>query len=71
MDTKNITVTSLQGCPQSVGGDFGCNHNQLTSLQGAPQSVGGDFDCRDQKNGHKFTEAEVRAVCKVRGVVVV
>jgi hypothetical protein len=43
----------------------------LTSLEGCPQSVGGDFHCSSQRNGHKFTEAEVRAVCKVGDDVVV
>jgi hypothetical protein len=64
-------LTSLQGAPQSVGGDFSCTYNRLTSLEGCPQSVRGDFHCSDQKNGHKFTTAEVRAVCKVKGTVFV
>ena len=34
-------------------------------------SVGGDFYCSTQKNGHKFTEAEIRAVCDVKGKVYV
>jgi hypothetical protein len=36
---------SLEGAPQSVGGDFDCSSNQLTSLEGAPRSVGGGFSC--------------------------
>ena len=70
-DCFDNQLTSLQGAPQSVGGDFSCVSNHLTSLQGAPQSVRGDFRCSDQKNGHKFTRAEVRAVCKVEGTVFV
>jgi hypothetical protein len=42
-------LTSLEGAPQSVGGDFSCHSNQLTSLEGAPQSVGGYFSCIDNK----------------------
>ena len=43
---QNNQLTSLEGAPQSVGGDrFNCNNNQLTSLEGAPQEVGGDFRC--------------------------
>jgi len=43
---QNNQLTSLEGAPQSVGGDrFNCNNNQLTSLEGAPQEVGGDFIC--------------------------
>jgi hypothetical protein len=38
-------LSSLDGAPQSVGGDFSCSYNTLTSLEGAPQSVGGDFYC--------------------------
>ena len=40
-------LTSLEGAPTEVGGDFGCSFNQLTSLKGAPQTVGRDFYCND------------------------
>jgi hypothetical protein len=33
-------LTSLEGCPKTVGGTFDCGDNQLTSLNGAPQEVG-------------------------------
>ena len=39
------TLTSLEGSPQSVGGNFDCFNNKLTSLEGSPQIVGGDFNC--------------------------
>ena len=42
-------LTTLEGAPQSVGGDFSCHNNQLTSLEGAPKSVGEDFDCINNK----------------------
>jgi hypothetical protein len=42
-DCSYNDLTSLEGSPQTVGGDFYCNHNQLTSLEGAPQTVSGDF----------------------------
>jgi len=45
----NYQLTSLEGAPQSVGGDFVCSHNKLTSLEGAPESVGGDFHCVHNK----------------------
>ena len=64
---ENNQLTSLQGAPKSIRGDFDCNSNQLTSLQGAPESVGGDFYCKS--NSIKFTEEQVRSVCKVRGYV--
>ena len=80
-------LTSLEGSPKRVLGDFYCNNNKLTSLKGAPEEVGGNFMCH-QNNikslegcpkkvlgnftmtaGGKFTEAELRAVCKVHGMV--
>jgi hypothetical protein len=42
-------LSSLDGSPQSVGGDFFCNNNQLSSLDGAPQSVGKGFYCSDNQ----------------------
>src|SRR5208283_2288803 len=38
-------LTSLKGCPSSVGGNFSCSNNQLTSLIGCPSSVDGGFYC--------------------------
>ena len=41
------SLTSLEGSPQEVGGDFICSKcTSLTSLEGSPQKVAGDFDCR-------------------------
>ena len=62
-------LTSLKGAPEKVGGNFYCDDNELTSLEGAPEKVGGGFHCVD--NARKFTEEEVRAVCKVGGKVCV
>ena len=33
------------GAPQTVGGVFHCDGNQLTTLEGAPQTVGRVFSC--------------------------
>ena len=44
-DCANNQLTSLKGCPTSVGGGFYCYNNQLTSLEGCPTSIGGYFDC--------------------------
>jgi hypothetical protein len=41
----NNQLTSLEGCPKSVGGDFYCHNNRLTNLEGCPKSVGGGFNC--------------------------
>lgn len=46
---RGIGLTSLEGCPKEVGGEFDCSENQLTSLEGAPEKVGGTFDCSDNK----------------------
>jgi hypothetical protein len=42
-------LTSLEGCPKSVGYHFDCIGNKLTSLVGAPESVGGAFLCGRNK----------------------
>ena len=36
-------LTTLEGAPIKVGGDFNCYSNQLTSLEGAPKEVGGNI----------------------------
>ena len=39
-------ITSLEGSPEKVGGDFRCSHiDTLTSLKGAPKEVEGNFVC--------------------------
>jgi hypothetical protein len=63
----NNNLTSLENCPKTVSGVFGCSSNKLISLEGAPKFVGEDFMCRF--NPGKFTEAQVRAVCDVKGEV--
>ena len=62
-------LTSLQGAPKTVGGDFVCDFNKLTSLDGAPKSVGGYFYCTS--NTVEFTVEQVRALCDVKGRVIV
>ena len=42
-------MTSLEGCPSQVGGNFNCNNNRLTSLEGCPSQIGGDFYCSSNK----------------------
>jgi hypothetical protein len=65
----NNNLTSLENCPKTVSGVFGCSSNFLKSLEGAPKFVGENFMCRF--NSVKFTEAQVRAVCDVKGDVYV
>jgi hypothetical protein len=64
---NNNKLTSLDGAPQTVGGHFYCSYNQLTSLDGAPRTVGRNFWCRNNKV--KFSEDDVRKVCKVKGKI--
>jgi hypothetical protein len=40
-------LTTLKGCPISVGDFFNCGSNKLASLEGCPKSVGDNFDCSD------------------------
>jgi hypothetical protein len=47
-DNKN-NLTSLDGCPNYVGGDFYCHNNEITSLEGCPNYVGGDFYCHNNE----------------------
>ena len=63
----NNNLTTLENCPKTVSGVFGCSSNFLKSLEGAPKFVGENFMCRF--NSVKFTEAQVRAVCDVKGEV--
>jgi hypothetical protein len=42
-DCDHNQLTSLEGCPQSVGSNFYCSYNQLTSLEGKPRHIGGEF----------------------------
>lgn len=62
----NRHLTSLEGCPKKVGGDFICNQNiKLTSLEYAPNEVSGNFYCNDT-----FDINDVKKVCDVKGKIV-
>ena len=71
VDLSNLYLKRLPDILKdiTVSGNFGCNYNNLTSLEGAPKTVGGDFYCGF--NTVKFTEAQVRAICDVKGDVYV
>jgi hypothetical protein len=47
VDSNPLGEKGLRGGPQTVGGNYWCNHCNLTSLAGAPNSVGGGFYCSD------------------------
>jgi hypothetical protein len=42
-------LTSLEGAPEVVIGDFWCDYNGLTSLKGAPRIVKGNFYCDNNR----------------------
>ena len=63
-DCSYNELTSLKGAPEKVGVGFYCSSNRLTSLEGGPKEVSGTFFCSN--NGIKFTEEDVRKVCRVK-----
>ena len=70
MNNKNLT--SLKNCPDYVGNYFSCSDcTKLDSLEGCPIEVWSNFFCnffcKDYER--KFTEEEVRSLCKVKGNV--
>ena len=42
-NVQNKDLTSLEGCPQHITGDFICTENWLQTLVGGPQKVDGDY----------------------------
>ena len=67
-ECKNLI--SLKNCPNEVGKHFSCGLcPQLDSLEGCPKEVGKNFYCYSCKR--KFTEEEVKSLCKVKDDVVV
>jgi len=70
--SRNFTIsycglTSLDGCPNEVGGTFNCDWNNLKTLEGCPSKVNGDFCAYN--NIKKFTKTEVNKFCKIKGCI--
>ena len=64
----NKKLTSLKNCPNYVRDSFACDFcTKLDSLEGCPTKVGGDFHCYNCKK--KFTEKEVKRLCKVKKII--
>jgi hypothetical protein len=40
----NNNLTTLKGCPQTIGGHLLCTNNNLTTLEGCPQTIGGSIE---------------------------
>jgi hypothetical protein len=62
-------ITSLVGCPETVGGTFNCSKNEITSLDGSPKTVGKNYLIHD--NPKEFTIDEIKAVTSVAGDITV
>ena len=45
LEVDNCGITSLEGCPSLVKGDFSCTDNKLKSLKFCPPTVEGNFYC--------------------------
>jgi hypothetical protein len=42
-------LTSLEGAPKVVNGNFYCDSNKLTSLKGSPKIIKRFFNCKHNK----------------------
>ena len=63
-------LDSLKYGPIHVELNYNCIQNYLENLEGFPKYVGGNLLCFNQYSGKHFTEEEIRAVCDVRGRVI-
>ena len=66
---QNIELESFKGAPELINGEFNCSYNKLNSLEYIPTTINGDFYFKN--NTVKFTVQDVRAVCNVKGRIVV
>jgi hypothetical protein len=49
-------LTSLEGCPTEIGGNFYCHNNNLTSLKGASEYIEGKVNFMPNNNLPEFIE---------------
>ena len=49
LDIRNAHLTSLEGCPKIIHGDFDCSWNAIESLIGDPERVEGSYRCQNNK----------------------
>jgi len=47
IDVSFKKLTTLEGAPKIINGNFNCSNNKLTTLEGAPETVDGAFYCYD------------------------
>lgn len=48
-DISYNKITSLKGCPHTIGKSFNCSSNLIESLEYGPKNVGEDYDCKENK----------------------
>ena len=59
-DCVGNRLTSLEGAPKSVGGDFDCFRNRfLISLNGVSQEIGGKFICGNKRLVKEYEEKKL------------
>lgn len=46
---NRMGLSTLEGCPRSIGGNLFCYINRITSFVGGPTHVGGDIYCNDNR----------------------
>jgi hypothetical protein len=44
-DCSENNLTTVEECPNYLGGYFYCHRNKLTTLEGCPKYIGGNFQC--------------------------
>jgi len=66
-DCSNNHIISLKNCAKEIGDWFNCSNNCLNSLNNCPIRVDNNFYCGN--NFKKFTEDEIRELCKCRGEI--
>ena len=66
LDCSDLGLTSLEGAPKVVKGDFYCFNNNLTSLEYAPEVVKGGFSCSNNPKLFELTEDKLKKIVKAK-----
>ena len=70
-DCSDNRLSNLEGSPKEVNGNFHCSFNPLTSFEGCPKIVNGNFYCHDNRRYISFAKEKIKAICNVKGDIVV
>lgn len=60
-------MTTLRGCPTTVGKDFNCARNPITSISDGPKRVEGNYALYDVSVN--FSAEDISSVCSVGGTI--